>query len=854
MAKWQGDTGFLPNTSFASGPLNLPRGLDVRSTIPPTTFRPWSPAPACQDIILLAEFSEIEGPIPLLTIPQTPSLQIDLNEFVVKVLSTDYLNTSGEFRVYEDTQMVQQDINPGVHVYVHYFTLYDVRARGFVRPMCLSYISSDSRKLLHYFSQLRQHFILATECLKLSNLEWFSKEMGGLVRDLEYTKDRYIQVQRNVLDISAINPTNSQKHGHTEDMEEEDVDLMADNQVSYRTESYVQINYLTSATGQAAVNLPEPPENLQLPNTRSCDPEDNIMRSNKELSLQPEKEDSFLSSNTNSDDDDEESLLRHTSLEAVAMQLMECQHILDVVRPHMVKKEIEGEMNCLAEQIESKPQSPLYKAMNNLSMFEKPVEKTKPSVCVLSLMKRNFKDMRSVHHLCGVGYVGCLFKLWSIHGVFCKSFITLKFEDLDRDIYDNPFSSLFIGNIPIINVSKDEKCKLPVQPSSYSALCWDTHFVKFLLTSTSRTSTPDSEYAETLETSRGNVSAAADCLKVFPMVMGDDGDAVLSSKSNDESQTVDQSIPENVDIESVTVHQDSKDEFKTEKDLDVDSSKLNASQKITKEIQDEVAMTGSSNRRNVSKLSTSSSTSWSSNPPLDLSSFVDIQEEEEVEEDIAAVLGEQPIPRVDIGNRMIISKVCRLSGLVQQFCGVSHCLVHALLSGRLVVLAAAEYYRPLVMLYVRALSTLLPRSPTNQLPVHRWHTGTITDHHLKQFRLMGICIPERLHVQDLMTNSTLNQVTVLNIETGHISGVAYSGTLVRGVEHYGRKLFVSTSALQASLQSILVSLGLKVYLLYHLMETTSRSASDILKAIAVTKGDWDIIIHLTGIVQRQLNK
>lgn len=73
---------------------------------------------------------------------------------------------SGEFRVCADTQMVQQDIEPGIHVYVHYFTLYDVRARGFVRPMCLSYISSDSRKLLHYFSHLRllfskvSHFML----------------------------------------------------------------------------------------------------------------------------------------------------------------------------------------------------------------------------------------------------------------------------------------------------------------------------------------------------------------------------------------------------------------------------------------------------------------------------------------------------------------------------------------------------------------------------------------------------------------------------------------------------------------------------------------------------------------------
>lgn len=55
--------------------------------------QPWGSSTANEDIVLLAEFSEIEGPMPLLSVPQSPSVQIDLNEFVVKVLSTDYLNT-----------------------------------------------------------------------------------------------------------------------------------------------------------------------------------------------------------------------------------------------------------------------------------------------------------------------------------------------------------------------------------------------------------------------------------------------------------------------------------------------------------------------------------------------------------------------------------------------------------------------------------------------------------------------------------------------------------------------------------------------------------------------------------------
>lgn len=119
------------------------------------------------------------------------------------------------------------------------------------------------------------------------------------------------------------------------------------------------------------------------------------------------------------------------------------------------------------------------------------------------------------------------------------------------------------------------------------------------------------------------------------------------------------------------------------------------------------------------------------------------------------------------------------------------------------------------------------------------------------------CLPTNENLGKIFLDTIFllqNQVTVLNIETGHISGVAYSGSLVRGVEHYGRRLFNSNSALQTSLQSILVSLGLKIYLHYHLHETTSRSANDILKAIGVAKGDWDIVIYLSGMIQTQLQK
>lgn len=832
MSRWQAEPSILRATAFPSGPLNLPQGLDIQPTIAPPTFRPWGSSSANEDIVVLAEFSEIEGPMPLLSIPQLPSLQIDLNEFVVKVLSTDYLNTSGEFRVYEDTQLVQQDLTPGVHVYVHYFTLYDVRARGFVRPMCLSYISADHQKLLYYFSHLKQKFTAATEFLKMSNFTWFSKEMEGLIRDLEYTKDRFIHSQRTTFAPTSLESTRDSPS------KEEDVN---DSAIKDKSSSVIM-----------TVQLNESQSNSSLPNPSQLLSEDGPPL---EALDQIKSEDPGLSPiiNISPKEEGEEALLRHTTLESLATQLMECQHILDVIRPHMEKKDIEEDLNNLAEVIISSTHSPLFGAMKDLGMLEKPEVKTQPTICIMSLMKRNFHDMRSIQQLCGVGYVRCLSQLRTIYEKFCKPFLTLRFEDLDSEIYKNPFGSLFIGNMPVINILKDEESsKAPSQTSPYSGLCWDTHFIKFLRNGTSHVSTPDSDYIAAMDNPLdiALVSAAADCLEVFSRSgEGKDSTSVQSPEiQNSQSESFVREDPprtpkEERDAKDITESpgvQEAKDT--------IDHSSPSCSQ-MTK---DKKGNTEEKQKVLVTQSSVTSMSSWTSNPTLDLVEYEDIHEEEGVEEDVSTLAKGEVVPQVDIDNRKVISKVCRLAGLVQQFCGVSHCLVHSLLSGRPVLIAAEEVYKPTVIMYVRALSTLLPRAPTAQLPVLRWHTGTVTEHHLQQYKVMGVCIPERLHVQDLMSNTTLNQVTVLNIETGHISGVAYSGTLVRGVEHYGRKLFHSNSALQSCLQSIIVGLGLKVYLLHHLMGVTNRTTGEILKGLGVAKGDWDIIFYLAAMLQKQL--
>jgi len=46
----------------------------------------------------------------------------------------------------------------GVHVFMQYFTLYDIKARGFVRPFCFGYVSKDHVKLDKILSKIIVRF------------------------------------------------------------------------------------------------------------------------------------------------------------------------------------------------------------------------------------------------------------------------------------------------------------------------------------------------------------------------------------------------------------------------------------------------------------------------------------------------------------------------------------------------------------------------------------------------------------------------------------------------------------------------------------------------------------------------
>ncbi|XP_070811265.1 guanine nucleotide exchange protein SMCR8 [Pituophis catenifer annectens] len=157
-----------------------------------------SPPPFPRDFLLVAEFSEQVGPQPLLTVPagEAPG-GFDLNYFALRIMSVDYQACAAgaapggpypRLRFARDSQVVLGDSKAGAFAYVHHLTLYDLEARGFVRPFCLAYVSADERKVMRLFPELAAQFSGASEGLKDGNRRAFARELEKKLHDLDYTR------------------------------------------------------------------------------------------------------------------------------------------------------------------------------------------------------------------------------------------------------------------------------------------------------------------------------------------------------------------------------------------------------------------------------------------------------------------------------------------------------------------------------------------------------------------------------------------------------------------------------------------------------------------------------------------
>ncbi|XP_040891818.1 guanine nucleotide exchange protein smcr8b [Toxotes jaculatrix] len=192
----------------------LPEDLSV-PLFPPSN--PWTTcAQFHRDFILVAEFSEQVGPKPVLTIPDDPRVigSFDLNHFSVRIMSVDYqasgpVHTSHSspgprLNFSEDSKVILGDSAEDAFAYVHHVTLYDLEARGMVRPFCMAYVCSDQAKLMENFAELATCFSQASDSLKTGNRQAFSMELQRKLQELEYTRVTLQQEREHLTTVNGF--------------------------------------------------------------------------------------------------------------------------------------------------------------------------------------------------------------------------------------------------------------------------------------------------------------------------------------------------------------------------------------------------------------------------------------------------------------------------------------------------------------------------------------------------------------------------------------------------------------------------------------------------------------------------
>ncbi|XP_053397435.1 uncharacterized protein LOC123551904 [Mercenaria mercenaria] len=156
-----------------------------------------------EDFILIAEFSEQEGPRPVIVIPKDGGQNFDQNEFSVKILAVDHQSSIVEgVEMTEDAQVVMSDPDTDTHAFIHHIVLNDIQARGYVRPFCISYVTSDPLKIMKCYEEISSQMKKVARLMKYGNRLVFMRDLEKHQEDLSYTK-AHLLLSQNRSQVSA---------------------------------------------------------------------------------------------------------------------------------------------------------------------------------------------------------------------------------------------------------------------------------------------------------------------------------------------------------------------------------------------------------------------------------------------------------------------------------------------------------------------------------------------------------------------------------------------------------------------------------------------------------------------------
>ncbi|CAG7833445.1 unnamed protein product [Allacma fusca] len=770
-----------------------------------------------QDFIIIAEFSEMEGPTPLCTIPiDAPNKSdINLNNLAVHLMSTDYqVNTVGNFKVCEDTQVMRTNVFKDVHVFMQYFTLYDIKARGFVRPFCFGYVSKDHVKIDKNVSKFAVEFDKMTNILKHTNRQWFSLELQQYLAKLKSAKEDYIQSKSST-------PWQTYSPGLSSSYHEEPQVFTLDD---------------------------------------SCDA-DNI------------------------------------SLNQIAHQYTEIESILQIVKNTKVDPICESEINLLSFHVQHL-HSMKHRLKSLLENFHirNPISSDtdtgdeyfeRLNIPLVHPLKQKGESLRPLTILGQLGTVMLVWRLMRLELEKRPDYIFSEMDKLAREfvkyckLVDGSKSPLFDDSIK--TVISDRTVRLdPAELKEIYDLSSngvhadddngaeegdDEHFELLL----------NNELCCILEKINSAVAIVPDNKSGSYHSLSDVSDVGTPSRQCSGNENESSSYNSAVGSVESQKNFETHVKYSSHSHLPKESYSSSASGTITSEFHS--GSPGMNGRRhsttavdtvhekeNEEKFvipSISVLQDRSSETRCSVSSFSSSDDDFSFSSgstDFSSV--GSSVERIEKNSWYVTISKKMTKGqpgygilkFFRHFVQVAHHVLYSIVMGRPVIICGSESYKSRISQILTALVPLVPCYPERCWKLLRWHRGILVPAHFKQnsFKLIGLCIPERLEVHNLMSPKDVNNVTILNAETKQIIGPAYSGSFFANFEHRCQKFFHDDVSLMSYLGCLFVDIETKVFLYKTLMSDGLKS-SEIFKQLELQAKDVEIVKHLAGMIHNVSN-
>eukprot|EP01147_Barroeca_monosierra_P005820 gene5820-237_t len=138
------------------------------------------------DFILIGEFCEISGPIAIMTIP---NVEYDfLNEIVLAVLTSDLqsntISHANHFELAQDAQSILDFPEANLFVLSQFVNFCDLKARGYSRTFCFSYLTQDQYKLTQHSHAIIEELNTICKVLHYANAQVFQIDLKSSITQL----------------------------------------------------------------------------------------------------------------------------------------------------------------------------------------------------------------------------------------------------------------------------------------------------------------------------------------------------------------------------------------------------------------------------------------------------------------------------------------------------------------------------------------------------------------------------------------------------------------------------------------------------------------------------------------------